>query len=566
MARGSEEIRIDVTADDQASEVLEDVAQAVEKISDEEATVEVEADTREALSRIEAFAREVEDLTDDARELRIEFRAQTIRREITSALRDLERLEDPILIEARTEDLERAQKDLRDLAELADQKYEIEIDADPKRTAQRAAGDLEDLRGRGEGLQSAIPAIRGFGDELGGTAQTAGIASQAVADLGDFALIAGERFAGAGTKTAEWATKIGTGLGAIGLAGAFAGIAVQLTTKVLPAVYDWITGAEDATKKTEELRDATEDAARALAAGRYRDAVAAIVEGNQELFDSAAEAGVAQEDLLQIILGVGSSSELSALTEKYGGALDPFIEDAQIAQRELRTQQVDFAQTEAVVDALTIATFGYVDAEAEAAAATRLTAEEANALRREVQLAGEAGTVAGRQIADGMDDAEGGIEDAEGALDKLRGKLDVKAQARDLRDKMTEAFLAVVSGAEDAEEKTDAAKIAVIEYAQSFENVPRNLETKIATLIDQGSLQQALNILNGLERTRVVRYNLSVGTVDTRLPAEARSGGGVTASPLVVGTTNVTVNMPRAADGRDVTRALDRWVRVNGRS
>jgi len=30
------------------------------------------------------------------------------------------------------------------------------------------------------------------------------------------------------------------------------------------------------------------------------------------------------------------------------------------------------------------------------------------------------------------------------------------------------------------------------------------------------------------------------------------------------GPTNITVNLPRAAEARDVTRVLNRWARVNG--
>lgn len=306
-----ESVDLTLNAIDDASDVVDRVADAIDNLPDE-ATIDVEADTRDALSRIERFDREVDDLTDDARELRIEFRAQTIQREIATALRALERLDDPVDIDVATADLERAQKDLRDLAELADRKYEVDVDADPKRSAQRAAGDLDAMRSRGEGLQSALPAIRGFGDELGGTSAAAGIASQAVADLGDFALITGERFAGAGSKASALATKIGTGLGALGLAGAIGGIAVQLGQTLLPKLQDWIGTSDDAAKSQDELAEATRGAAEAIAQGKYREAVEDFLNANQDVIDQGAEFGANAQDISRYVFGLTEDWRLLA--------------------------------------------------------------------------------------------------------------------------------------------------------------------------------------------------------------------------------------------------------------
>lgn len=271
-----ESVDLTLNAEDNASKAIGDVADAIDNLPDD-ATVEVEADTRDALSNIERFDRDIEDLTRDGQELRIEFRAQSLQAEIKRTLREIERLEDPVEIEARTADLERAQKDMRDLADLADRKYEVEIDADPKRTAQRAGSDLDTMRQRGEGMQSAIPAIRGFGDELGGTAQAAGVASQAVADLGDFALIAGERFTAQGSRMSGIATKLGTILGSAGLAGAFAGIGVQLGQVALPAIQRFISGQGEL---TEETKDATAALKEQLG---LIDGVAEAIEGASDL-------------------------------------------------------------------------------------------------------------------------------------------------------------------------------------------------------------------------------------------------------------------------------------------
>ena len=113
--------------------------------------------------------------------------------------------------EARTEDLERAQKDLRDLSELAERKYEIDIDADPRRTAKRAAGDVQGLN---ETSQRGIGVLRGFTDELGETAQAGGVAGNAIIDAGEAVEIFGAK---AGISEATLG-KLAGALGGIGLA------------------------------------------------------------------------------------------------------------------------------------------------------------------------------------------------------------------------------------------------------------------------------------------------------------------------------------------------------------
>lgn len=282
-------------------DALDEVDKRLDEIESKDVEIGVEADTRDAQTALERFDSQVEGLTKDGRELRIEFKAQTLQREIRNALRDLEKLDDPNEIELRTDDLERAQKELRELAELADKKYDVEIDADPKRNAQRAAGDMDTLRQRGEGLQSAIPAIRGFGDELGGTSAAAGIASQAIADLGDFALITGERFAESGSKMSGVATKIGTALGAAGLAGAVAGIAVQMGQVALPAIRNFITGQSDASEEADKLTTALLEQTDAL-------------EGVDDVLDGIADA----DPFVAAILADGDEDKLKEITDALG--------------------------------------------------------------------------------------------------------------------------------------------------------------------------------------------------------------------------------------------------------
>lgn len=291
----------------------EDVAKLEKQVDDlQDTEIAVGADTSDARSALQKFEDELDDLgLDSSRELRIEFKAQLLQQEVRRALKDLERLDDPIEIRTRTADLERAQTELRDLAELASRKYQVDVDIDPRRNAARAAGDIELIRQRGEGLQSALPALRGFSDEMGRTAQSAGIAGQALGDLGDFSLILGERFGLSESAT----TKLGTALGAAGLATVIIGTA-------LPAI-EKLFGAQD------ELSEKTLAAADAL--GEQTGAV--------DDLKAAIDAVTAGDPLVAAILGQFGDDEkkLDDITDalsRLGLTVDGDLADALRALRD----------------------------------------------------------------------------------------------------------------------------------------------------------------------------------------------------------------------------------------
>jgi len=227
---------------------IEGIADQVDDLNKGEVEIDVTADTREAETRIERFEREVDGLTDDARELRVEFRSSQINKEIKKSLRQLEKLEDPVDIEVATADLERAQKDLRDLEELAERKYEIEIDADPKRTAQRASGDLSAMDSAAlssaDRFQSLGGSVRGVTDELG--LASSGVNSFAVGalDAGDVAVQMGEKFG----LSASAAASLGTAPGVAGIGAVIAGTAI-------PAIMSLTSSQEELNEETKAATD-----------------------------------------------------------------------------------------------------------------------------------------------------------------------------------------------------------------------------------------------------------------------------------------------------------------------
>lgn len=563
------EVELRLTATDEASDVVGKVADALDDLP-EQTDLDVTADTRDARSNVERLADELDDATSDTRELRVVFRAEQLQREIRGALRDLESLEDPVDIEARTRDLERAQAELRELAELADKRYEIQIDADPKRTARRAADDVDAIRTRGEGLQSAIPAIRGFGDELGGVAQGAGVAGQAVADLGDFALIAGERFAAEGSRMAGVATRLGTALGAAGLVGAFAGIAVQLTSTVLPAVYKWITGAEDATEATEKFATSTRDAAEALAEGRYREAIQSLIDENREMIDSAREAGISQQDLVAAFLGTAGSLEL--LREKYGDDVaGPFIADAQIVRRELLRNQTEYEKTQALVDEL-------AGSNQRAAGSTdRLTSEQ-----RKNQAMARGLAAATARLGDDTDDAATAADRLYANLDRVLGEDDYREATIRLGQAFDE-FAARARAGFDSVEEGELALIdlrrQVADYARDVLGLPDDVVTDVVAELDENNVAEIERRLNQLAATRRARYIISTefdgypgGFLGPGTGGPTRGFVGADAGPSTrstgpvasVSRRGLTINVRTDASMRQVDRAIKRWQRVNG--
>ena len=346
------ELGIRLTAEDEASEKIEAVAEAVDQL-DEGAEVEVKADTKDARSSIERFADDIGDLTDDAKEVRVEFKAQQLEHDLRKILRELEDLEDPIEIQTKNAELQRTLDEIEELNRLAADVIEVDVRVDPRRTARTAGDDIDGLRQKGEGLQSAIPAIRGFGDELGGVAQKAGVFSQAGADLGDFALIAGERFAPAGSRAAAVATRLGTVLGAAGLAGAFAGIGLSIVTEVLPAIGKFISGNKELSEESKAARDSLIEQAGAVTqltdafdnleeTGAKGTPIAeALLEGLDEedlakLNSGLSDLGLTYEDLFQIVEdGEGTFAPFTETLIESDPALKAIADRLGLTSREL---------------------------------------------------------------------------------------------------------------------------------------------------------------------------------------------------------------------------------------
>lgn len=590
-------IEIEITADDEASRKLEEVADLVDDL-DESVEVEVDADTRDAESRIERFERELEDLQNpDAIELRVEFRQQVIEGEIRKALRQLERLEDPVEIEVAQRGLEQAQQDLRDLADLAERKYEVEVEVDPKRTARRAAGDLEGLNQSAEGFQSGIPALRGFGDELGGVAQSAGVAGQAVGDLGDFALIAGERFG----LQAGLASGLGAALGGAGLAAVVGGVLYEAYQRLNEQQVINVASAEELLSVQEALAEGNREAAARELAESYRDVIEAGKEfgfdagetiqritadvygfagANREAAESNVAGWEAYKDAVNTARGdFGDARQTFEDTTEAAGLIGAALGDnvaggAEEAITALKKTEegvilLAAAQQRLGEDATPeelIEEYGKIKAEVDA------FAESVADSGREAKEAGDASEDAAERTASAWDAAKSAHQRYEAELSDVSAELAVIQGADDLKESTTEAWNAAAEGADDAHEKLLIAeedylqlKSAVFEYLTEVKGVPVEVATRFVADKDD-VLDLAEQLRQGIDVD--VRYNPrwsngppsrnpdgSVAPIPVSMPI------GVGPSPLPAG---LIVNVRTDAGMRQVDRAISRWRRVNG--
>ncbi|HEY6416332.1 MAG TPA: hypothetical protein VIX41_08845 [Acidimicrobiales bacterium] len=260
----TEQVRIDLVADDKASKKIDDVSDAardLEKLSPE---VEVTADTDQA-------ERGIEQVADDARAL---SRADT-----------------ELIIRAKID----AAK-----AELATLRAELDQTSEK---AQTTARDMDRIGGDpGGGIRTRGNAIADLTGPLG---EASGAAS-------DFAGV----FDGIGDIAEDVASKIGLSQGATQLVSQAVG---GLGIAVAGAAAIWSIfnqRAQKARQEAEKVAKASRDISDALEAGEFADAAAKIEESFGGLRREAEKAGISSEDFAKFITGL--SDEIPGTADRLG--------------------------------------------------------------------------------------------------------------------------------------------------------------------------------------------------------------------------------------------------------
>lgn len=478
-------------------------------------------------------------------------------------------------IDVDSRQVDDVRESVEDLRQTAERGIDLNIDAD--RSAARTATDVESIRRRGEGLQSAIPALRGFGDELGGTARAAGVAGQAVGDLGDFSLILGEKFGLSETAT----TSLGTALGAAGLAAVIAGVAV-------PALQSLISQQDELSAQTQGAIDALSEQADVLGKfeqfvtglGTSKGAIVTAVlgdEGDEVLRDAARDLGrlgLTVEDLPKIFGGsTGSVSDFyrSILLAKgatdeqaqafadlaaNGGIVSANLDGVPEALRPVIQSMIDLRELSSDVD-LEAAFEGVIrelvglgevgpDVLAQIEDGT-ITAQEA--FTRYAETAREATD----EVVDSLDNIPpavqsmsdralaafstfvdevnrlwaGALTEANAPLDELRQQLENEKTFERLADQLDK-----VKAAPGDREETRRLLDLVLGLGEAYDEIPRQKIVEIFTQIDEGQVFEAFNEIQRLANERGIRLPVTQGGTVARIDPGA--------APTIAGATNIT--------------------------
>ncbi|MCB0967386.1 MAG: hypothetical protein KDB37_11170 [Ilumatobacter sp.] len=504
------EVAVNVTG----TEDVEKLEKRIDSLQDAE--VEIDVDASDAESKLERFERELDELDlDKSRELRIEMRSELLQQEIRGALRQLERLEDPIEIRTQMTRLEEAQRDLQALADLAERKYEVQVEVDPRRNARRAADDVDLMRQRAEGLQRGIGPLRGFTDELGATAGAGGIAASAMIDAGEAVEIFGAQLGLSESALSRWSLA----LGGIGIA---AGIAIPLIASLADSQND-VAEATDAAndrireqtglldqlnerlaeqpsiveallpeddrdqilKAFSDLGFSLDDIDRALIAANAngREFAAQRIEmagASREEADRLAEVLVEHQKYDQVLLNAKGAANFAFENEELVSALGRVLKAARDIDEsnalDLFTSQVELAGTAEQIDAVTAALERLADAPVAEQLAAALDAFEENAPAAEeavnrvtqtvIEGSGAWGDWGGAardalgEVLRGATDAVAALDPVAAALFQITGQIDAEQQMIAIADQFdrvrvaaAEAMQAAADGSADAEKK-----------------------------------------------------------------------------------------------------------------
>ena len=242
-----EQIRIDVTAEDDASKVLEGVADEAEKLERLEPKVEVSADTAKAEAGIE---------------------------DVTAAARELSRQDTEIVLRARVDDAKGALASFR--AEL-DQTGE---------KAEETARKLDRVGDDGGGLKTRGNAIADLTGPLG----------EASSAASDFAGV----FDGIGDIAEDVAGKVG--LNAAAMSTAIGGIGIAVAAGAAAWSY-FSQRAAEAKRKQEEIVREAQKIRDAIKQGNYESAAEALVAQYGKAYDAARQLGLGVDEVTSFLRG-----------------------------------------------------------------------------------------------------------------------------------------------------------------------------------------------------------------------------------------------------------------------
>lgn len=535
-----EQINIDIRANDDASQKLDDVADKVEVLEEATPTVDVTADTAAAEADLKAIRDEAERVAKADAVIKVEAQIDAAKGNIRELKRELDTLNDG-----------GAGGGTRPAAAL-----QSDIDGVTAST-EKAKGTMSGFIG------NAVSELPGLGDAFGPAAEGLGQITEGA--LAGGAAISSLAVAGAGIVTIALAVKaVGDNFAAINAQKA---LNEEQVDKFAEAIRQLGYDVDDLQAK---LRDG--ERLEYFDDGKARDAT-----------DSVDALGLKYQDLLDLIADQRSDpraiNEFQAALIAADTTLRDFVNSDSVPKFASNQQLIDAAldSSDPKVHAFG-ETMAYVRGTVDNLGLAQVTAEQRQRVFGDsAEVAARKQEEMNRKLQDGINDffgldqagrtAAGGVGEVISKYDELKGRLQDRSAYLDVQDALDrvkqaaiESWTASVEGATDAEQKARdheraviAAQLAVAAYGETVGTIPAEATTKINAAIDAGSVDGVKLILEELEKERVV----VVRTVYPQAPV-----GGVPGRQMenAVGraetNVNVTVNMPAGSSGPDVLRAI----------
>lgn len=608
-ASRGEELNTRLTATDDASKVVDDVAEKVADLEDRDHDIDLSADTDDVDNELSALDKRLRGLTDDEKRIVLGVAAKDAQRDLDRINRDLARAEkyddDEINIRIQAKgDAERKldaiQSEIRDI-DGASPNIRPEVDSSQ---LDSFVDKLEDLTG---GRLGGLGALRGRAGVGFGAAVAAGFtlaadaAANAAIEVGNLSALTGDTVETASRLSGIWQT---TGADAKDLQDVILQMGdvladdAELARQIGVNLDDSRPLGERFIEVVDLLGDKFDNAGeRSLVAARlfgeegvrqvnavtaaYGDLSAAVDEYNGKVFteqdvENAREYKVGVEEL---------KNEFKKLGADIGSDVVPVLGDVLTGLNDI-TSWVEENTGKGLFEGLSSVLFGdpeqvkenqrllgvltedardLLQSTVDAAAAAPALGEGFKSAGREAE---DAIAGVGRSLGDVRDEADqepgsgffGGLksqaedageaieEDVLGPLDLLRKRLDEE----DTFARLAEQFNKVKANPEDREETRRLLRM-VLDLGDAYEDLPPQVVTKLFTEIDQGSLDAAQATLLSLSSGRAVNFTVNPGVAFQVDPTGRNAPQQVDTTPQI-GTTVINNYYPVAPTSSAVTR------------
>lgn len=413
-----EQIRIDITAEDDASRVVDKVADKVEDLERQSPTeLEVTADTDQA-------ERGIKDVADDAEAL--------------------SRQDTEILLRAKIDDAKAGLKALRD---------DLDQTGDAADTTARRLDDVD--RGGGSNLRG-----QAIADLTGPLGEASSAAS-------DFAGV----FDGIGDIAEAAAAKVG--IQAAGMATAIGGIGVAVAGAAALWSYFGQRQAE-AKRKLEELIAKHRDLRDAIEAGKFEDAAEALIEQYDKAYDAGQRLGVSVQDVTKYL--TGQANEIPGWRQRQDELAEATYAAAGRSEEARAAAQAEWEERQRLATELTNQRDKYVDVNGaldEQEARARDVAGALSGLATDTDRAKSAQERLERQA----DRTRNAIDKIEGALDMQQAFLNFQNGMQTALDNVSSGAGNTAQDVLDIKQSivdvAEAAKLTPIEIRSLLEKVDR---------------------------------------------------------------------------------------------